>query len=144
EGGAAKNREKQPDVKESQPKDKDGKKAAEESTAPAQADGREASPRAHEAQGNGKGEKPSPASAREPAAPSSVARRLVPAGPATRRLARELGVDLTRVSGTAHGGRVTPEDVKAYVRTLESAPSPMAHRAPQAPPLPNFEKWGPI
>jgi pyruvate dehydrogenase E2 component (dihydrolipoamide acetyltransferase) len=36
----------------------------------------------------------------------------VAAAPATRRLAREMGVDLRAVRGTGPGGRVTPEDVK--------------------------------
>src|SRR5205807_5944704 len=46
--------------------------------------------------------------------------KVVPAGPATRRLARELGVDLARVNGSAPGGRVTQEDVKAFVKELAS------------------------
>ena len=46
--------------------------------------------------------------------------RLTPAGPATRRLARELGVDLTQVAGSGRAGRVVEEDVKAFVRQLAS------------------------
>jgi pyruvate dehydrogenase E2 component (dihydrolipoamide acetyltransferase) len=38
------------------------------------------------------------------------------AGPSVRKLARELGVDLARVSGTGHKGRVTAEDLKAFVK----------------------------
>ncbi|QDU86743.1 Dihydrolipoyllysine-residue acetyltransferase component of pyruvate dehydrogenase complex [Pirellulimonas nuda] len=38
------------------------------------------------------------------------------AGPAVRRLARELGVDLRRVRGSGEGGRLTEEDVRGYVR----------------------------
>jgi pyruvate dehydrogenase E2 component (dihydrolipoamide acetyltransferase) len=37
----------------------------------------------------------------------------VPAAPATRRLARELGVDLRAVPGSGSGGRVTDDDVRA-------------------------------
>lgn len=73
----------------------------------------------------------------------AAAKGLVPAGPATRRLARELGVDLRLVPGTARGGRVTQEDVKTYVRQLASdviAPGPRG----EAPPLPDFERWGPV
>jgi pyruvate dehydrogenase E2 component (dihydrolipoamide acetyltransferase) len=40
----------------------------------------------------------------------------IPAPPSVRRLARELGVDLTQVKGSEAGGRITAEDVKAYVR----------------------------
>ena len=39
-----------------------------------------------------------------------------PAGPATRRLARKLGVDLYQVSGSGRGGRIVAEDVEAFVR----------------------------
>jgi pyruvate dehydrogenase E2 component (dihydrolipoamide acetyltransferase) len=42
---------------------------------------------------------------------------LIPAGPATRRLARELGVVLGEVKGSGRGGRVTLDDIKAFVRT---------------------------
>ncbi len=46
------------------------------------------------------------------------------AGPAVRKLARELGVDLTRVKGSGRRGRVVADDVKAYVKnTLHSGES---------------------
>ena len=65
------------------------------------------------------------------------------AGPATRRLARELGVDLYQVAGGARAGRVTEEDVKAYVRQLASGGA-IPRSGLQAPPLPDFERWGPV
>lgn len=68
---------------------------------------------------------------------------LVPAGPATRRLARELGVDLHQVPGSAPGGRVTEEDVKEYVRQLASGAGGRMGAA-AAPPLPDFGRWGPV
>lgn len=40
------------------------------------------------------------------------------AGPATRRLARELGVDLTKVSGTGRKGRVVTTDIHSYVKSI--------------------------
>jgi pyruvate dehydrogenase E2 component (dihydrolipoamide acetyltransferase) len=40
----------------------------------------------------------------------------IAAPPSVRRLARELGVDLTQVKGSEAGGRITAEDVKTYVR----------------------------
>lgn len=40
----------------------------------------------------------------------------VAAAPATRRLARELNVDITMVQGTGAGGKVTPQDVRAAVQ----------------------------
>jgi len=48
------------------------------------------------------------------------------AGPASRALARELGVDLSKVSGTGPRGRILKEDLHAYVKnavaTAESSP----------------------
>ncbi|MBL8812146.1 MAG: 2-oxo acid dehydrogenase subunit E2 [Planctomycetaceae bacterium] len=73
-----------------------------------------------------------------------------PAGPATRRLARKLGVNLKLVKGSAAGGRITIEDVEAYVRDRMAQPSvPSAAAAPgfgivQAQPLPDFSKFGPV
>jgi pyruvate dehydrogenase E2 component (dihydrolipoamide acetyltransferase) len=83
------------------------------------------------------GVKPPPPPSEEPQ------ERLVPAGPATRRLARELGIELTLVQGTAPGGRVTQDDVKAYVRQLAAAPDGRG-AGRLAPPLPDFERWGPV
>lgn len=66
---------------------------------------------------------------------------VVPAGPATRKLAREWGIDVARVPPTGPRGRVTPDDVKAFVKSL--ATGEVATRMPAAP-LPNFEQWGPV
>ncbi len=38
------------------------------------------------------------------------------ASPSVRRFARELGADLTRIAGTAKAGRITRDDVKAFVK----------------------------
>ena len=40
------------------------------------------------------------------------------AGPAVRKMARELGVNLTKVSGTGSRGRIVKEDVDAYVKGI--------------------------
>jgi pyruvate dehydrogenase E2 component (dihydrolipoyllysine-residue acetyltransferase) len=47
---------------------------------------------------------------------SHTAGATIPAPPSIRRLARELGVDLSQVKGSEAGGRITAEDVKAFVR----------------------------
>src|SRR5205807_9224532 len=73
--------------------------------------------------------------------------KVVPAGPATRRLARELGIDLSLVRGTGRNGRVIEEDVKTYVKQLAAGAVPLAAPvagAPSAPALPRFEDWGPV
>jgi pyruvate dehydrogenase E2 component (dihydrolipoamide acetyltransferase) len=80
-------------------------------------------------------------------APPPAQERIVPAGPATRRLARELGVDLRQVRGSGRHGRVVEEDIKEYVRQLASGvatAAPVAGPGIQPPPLPNFEEWGPV
>ena len=69
-----------------------------------------------------------------------------PAAPSVRRMARELGVDITRVAGTGAGGRITTDDVQSYVRgalTGEGASAPSGSAAP-AQALPDFSKWGEI
>jgi pyruvate dehydrogenase E2 component (dihydrolipoamide acetyltransferase) len=88
----------------------------------------------------------------------------VPASPATRRLARELEVDLTQVPGTGPGGRVTAEDVRDFAERApeeereekeegepERAParapgevSPFRPSAVPVPELPDFTRWGGI
>jgi pyruvate dehydrogenase E2 component (dihydrolipoamide acetyltransferase) len=92
----------------------------------------------------------------------------VPAAPAVRRLARELGIDLRRVRGTGPGGRIVREDVDRHRLAKPAGPSVSAQppgvaepvRAPavaatlaagDAPqtaarqdPLPDFAQWGPV
>jgi len=100
--------------------------------------------------------------------------RPVPASPATRRLARELGVDLCEVPGSGPGERVTAEDVRAFAgdakekpereeaaaakrevtrerETEAEVPEELAmEREPrrplfeELPPLPDFSRWGPV
>ena len=79
----------------------------------------------------------------------------VPATPATRKLARELGVDLRAVPPSGPGGRVTDDDVRAAAARASTPapaappPTPAAAATPLAPaalapPLPRFEQWGPV
>jgi pyruvate dehydrogenase E2 component (dihydrolipoamide acetyltransferase) len=80
-----------------------------------------------------------------PEAPGRVAVR-AHAGPSVRRLARELGVDLARVPGTARKGRITKEDVQKFVKASLSRGSaagvPLAGVAVAAPLDVDFSKWG--
>lgn len=43
--------------------------------------------------------------------------QMVPASPSVRRLAREIGVDVSRVQGTGPGGRISEEDVKNFAKS---------------------------
>ncbi len=90
-----------------------------------------------------------PAPAKAAPAPAAAVERpagaTVLAGPATRKLARELGVDLARVPGSAPHGRVSLEDVKTFVKANMSSGGGAPGRAePALPPLPDFAVWGPI
>jgi pyruvate/2-oxoglutarate dehydrogenase complex dihydrolipoamide acyltransferase (E2) component len=60
------------------------------------------------------------------------------ATPSTRRLARELGVDLAGVAGTGPGGRITDADVQAAAGPAAGAATaaPAAPAAPTAPAAP--------
>ena len=67
---------------------------------------------------------------------------LLPAGPATRKLARELGLDLSKVQGTGKDGRITLDDAKSHVKhRLTSTPSLAG--VPSVV-LPDFSQWGPV
>ena len=83
----------------------------------------------------------------------------VPAAPSTRRLARELGVDLHLVPPKGPGGRVTAEDVRNFAESLKHGAEPPPAPPPteleasrievpaaalKAPPLPDFSRWGPV
>lgn len=78
-------------------------------------------------------------------------RRPVPASPATRRLARELGVDLFTVSPTGPEGLVTAEDVRRQAAERNLPANGDRPPAPQGPPaetpvaeLPDFSQWGSV
>lgn len=101
-----------------------------------------------------------------PAAPvASSGSALAPAGPAVRRFAREVGVDLATVSGSGPSGRITREDVLAVVRqanhpsnaggatSAAKSSAPVAAATPSAAPVqvrsdlpgePGTDKWGPV
>lgn len=98
---------------------------------------------------------PAPAPAEEPAPtpipPASVVEEAppapaptdgpVPAAPSTRRLAREIGVDIAQVQGTGPGGRISIDDVKAHSKKLHA----VRGAAPAiAVPLPDFSQWGAV
>jgi pyruvate dehydrogenase E2 component (dihydrolipoamide acetyltransferase) len=64
------------------------------------------------------------------------------AGPAVRRLARELGLDLNQLKGTGEKGRITREDLKAALS--KGAAAPVGGGALPAVPQVDFAKFGPI
>ncbi len=78
--------------------------------------------------------------AEEPA--SSGGKAVEPAGPAVRRLARELGVDLAAVRGSGPSGRIVREDVIAAVRQAGGAGS--GGRTQRSSTATERDDWGPI
>jgi len=89
------------------------------------------------------------------AAVAEKGKRPVPASPATRRLARELGVDLHRVTPSGPGGLVTADDVRGFAakgKENDAAPAvaeamPLTEGAAvvfSSPTLPDFTRWGPV
>jgi pyruvate dehydrogenase E2 component (dihydrolipoamide acetyltransferase) len=67
------------------------------------------------------------------------------AGPSVRKLAREMGVDLSLVTGTAPKSRISHDDVKAYVKRMLGAGA-QAAAAPSLPKVPviDFAQFGPV
>lgn len=112
-------------------------------------------------------ETPQPVAARSNGG-QTMTGRPVPAAPATRRVARELGVDLSQVVGSGPGGRVMREDVVAFKEGGASSRLPAAPKVPDtvsvttmyggpkkegetlepfsttAVELPDFSKYGPV
>ncbi len=69
-------------------------------------------------------QKPAPATSQPTAADAGSPSKSVHAGPAVRKLAREMGVDLAQVNGTGPKDRILKEDVHAWVKQrLEGAPA---------------------
>jgi pyruvate dehydrogenase E2 component (dihydrolipoamide acetyltransferase) len=132
---------------------------AEEGAEPAE----EAPPAVREPAPTGDGGSAAPAAPAQPAAAepaaaepaaAAPAERAGPvyAGPGARRLARELGVDLARVTGSGRKGRILKEDVEAFAARPAEAPAAPA-AAPAADvaglgllpwPQVDFEKFGPV
>lgn len=108
---------------------------------------------------------PTPAAAPQPAAPASAPSaassptaslepideakmKLVHAGPSVRRFARELGADLSKVTGGGPKGRILREDVQAYVKTELTRPrggtgSGLGFNLLPMPQV-DFAKFGPV
>lgn len=68
------------------------------------------------------------------------------ASPSVRRFARELGANLSRVEGSGRKGRITREDVEAYVKKKLQGPERPAAGAFALPEMPevDFSRFGEI
>lgn len=68
----------------------------------------------------------------------------VPASPAVRRFAREIGIDIVRVPGSGPNGRITEEDVKAFAKAINTSLMQQTAGSPPVKGLPDFARWGEI
>jgi pyruvate dehydrogenase E2 component (dihydrolipoamide acetyltransferase) len=97
------------------------------------ADGEAAAPtKSSPAQATSKKEAPAAAKP-EPVAEASVEEEgdeLARSSPLVRKIARDNNINLAKVSGTGLGGRITKQDIQAFIDGNQSAPTP----APAAPP----------
>ncbi len=74
------------------------------------------------------------------------------ASPSLRRLAREIGLDLSKIRGTGNGGRILTSDARSYIQRLQNQGAPSTSSAQQAAsPSPkaqpvsiDFSKWGSV
>jgi pyruvate dehydrogenase E2 component (dihydrolipoamide acetyltransferase) len=103
-------------------------------------------------------EKPTPAKQEQPKAepkpppvpveiPKQRKGKLAHASPAVRRFARELGVEISTVTGTGRKGRITREDVKQHVKTaLQSGGQTVVTSNFDVPPFPavDFTEFGEV
>ena len=77
---------------------------------------------------------PAPAQAPAPVAEATAAEPAGPLSPLVRKMARENNIDLTKVTGTGAGGRITKDDMEAYMRqgataAAAAAPAPVTGQA---------------
>ena len=77
-----------------------------------------------------------------------VPKEAVAAAPSVRKLAQDLGIDLTHVRGSQRGGRITLEDVRSYIQQLQQRAfqqhTPGATTTPKPAERIDFSKWGPV
>ena len=122
--------------------DGDDEGESEDSGDSARADSQESKP--EKPQGKQESEPQPQGSTYEPPSPGTK----VHAGPAVRKLARELGADLTRVKGSGPKGRIVKDDVHAYVKSqLQQAQQGSGVATGSGIPgvkLPDFSQFGEI
>jgi pyruvate dehydrogenase E2 component (dihydrolipoamide acetyltransferase) len=95
----------------------------------------------------------SPVSSVAPIQTAAHAGQLPHASPSVRKFARELGVDLTQVKGSGPNGRITPEDVRGFVKGVMSGATAVAGASAGGSgvgldllpwPKVDFAKFGPV
>ncbi|MDG1024718.1 MAG: dihydrolipoyllysine-residue acetyltransferase [Gammaproteobacteria bacterium] len=87
--------------------------------------------------------KPAPQASESPSTPAQKSDKKVYAGPAVRKLARELGVDLTQVMGSGVKSRILKEDVQKFVKSKINAPAVQGAAISTVPDI-DFSQFGDI
>jgi len=132
--------------------------AASAAPAKSESESNKALPQAQDKPESAKQAAPKPTAQNQSQAPAKLSEQQVNAkltdiyaGPAVRKLARQLGVDITQVEGTALNARILKEDVfdyvKAHMQTGSAAASTGAVVSSGLPSLPDMSKtdiWGEI
>jgi pyruvate dehydrogenase E2 component (dihydrolipoamide acetyltransferase) len=83
-------------------------------------------------------------------APSKKSNAAIPAqksanaSPSVRKMARELGLEVSLVTGSGSGGRITQDDVKKYVKQALSSSGGTTAGQVSSKPLPNFDNFGTV
>ena len=67
-----------------------------------------------------------------------------PAAPSVRRIARELGIDINKVIGSGPSGRISMDDVKAFVKKLNEGREAQPAFGVKQESLPDFSKFGEV
>jgi pyruvate dehydrogenase E2 component (dihydrolipoamide acetyltransferase) len=105
----------------------------------------EPKPRRGEVVDISRGARPQPPAAAASGGPDAPG---APAAPSVRRMARELGVDIRQVTGSGEAGRISVDDLQAYVKGVMSSATSVGEAvggAPRpGPALPDFTKWGEV
>jgi 2-oxoglutarate dehydrogenase E2 component (dihydrolipoamide succinyltransferase) len=88
---------------------------------------------------------PPPPPVADSTAPATFEEQAGPLSPLVRKMAREHNIDLSKVRGTGAGGRITKQDLEAYIAggaaaaaaSVPQAPPPPLQAAPPPPPPPS-------
>jgi len=79
--------------------------------------------------------------------PRNINKVVVPAAPSVRRFAREIGIEISNITGTGNHERISIEDIKAYAKKLNQQLQKGEVIGGVAFPketLPDFSKWGEV
>lgn len=133
--------------KKEEEKEEQKKPAKEEKSDVSETSSEKEKPAEEEKKEEKKTDAPSPSPVIEVSQASGRPASHIPASPAVRRLAREVGVDITQIKGSGPNERVFEDDVKAFAKQIilnrSSAPSAGAGFADDYE-LPDFSKYGEI